>query len=284
MNRISLLVLLTGIGCWAQDQPEVFILPIDAGEPINVSQDAGYDNQPFFIDNQQLIFAGTNGDQTDIATYRLDTATKEFVQPPTPGGEYSPQGIPGGNDIAAVRLDPDGKQRLYRYSSPDYDKSTEWIPELQVAYYAFHSDSLILATVLSGSSLDLVLANNKNGQVDTLLTKAGRSIHKVPDSDAMSYTAVNEQGNYDIYQLDIETQESYFVAQLPVGIQDHIWLSDSLLLLGSRSTLYTYDLFGGGSWEVYLDLSKYGIAQISRLAISPDGKHLAFAAVVQSKE
>lgn len=277
-------MLLTGIGCWAQEQPEVFVLPIEVGKPINVSHDPGYDNQPFFIDNQQLIFASTNGDQTDIASYSLDSDQKEFLHPPTPGGEYSPQLIPGGKDIAAVRLDPDGKQRLYRYSSPDYAISTEWIPELQVAYYAFHSDSLMLATVLSGSSLDLVVVNNKTQQVDTLLTRAGRSIHRVPNIEAMSYTAINEQGNYDIYQFDVETQESYFVVQLPVGIQDHIWLSDSLLLLGSRSTLYTYDLFGEGNWEVYLDLSNYGITQISRLAMSPDGKYLAFAALVQQKK
>jgi len=279
MNKLLVLLLLLGSNCFSQAQPDVFILKLDDSAPINVSNDPGYDNQPFFISNTELLFAANNETQTDIGHYLIQEKQKRYIHPKTEGGEYSPRQIPGSNDIAAVRLDPDGKQRLYRYSAPNYTQNQEWIPELQVAYYALHSEHLLLGTVLSGNTLDLVLANNKTGQVDTLLTKAGRSIHKVPDSDAMSYTALNEEGNYDIYQIDVKTQESFFVAQLPIGIQDHIWTSDAMMIIGSGSSLYTYDLFGDGSWEPMMDLAKYGIKDISRLSMSPDGKYLAFAAL-----
>ena len=291
MYKLVIPFLLWGLLGHAQDQPEVFEMNIKIEEaglkgshPVNASNDPGYDNQPSFISNTQLLFAASNGAQTDIGLIDLETASKAYIHPSTPGGEYSPQQIPGSKDIAAVRLDPDGKQRLYRYLAPDYAVNQEWIPELQVAYYAFHSDSVILATVLAGNSLDLVLANNKSGKVDTLLTKAGRSIHRVPDSEAMSYTALNEQGNYDIYQLDVNSGESFFVAQLPIGIQDHIWLSDSLMLIGSGSSLFLYDLYGDGSWKPAMDLSEHGIKEITRLTVSPDRSKLAFAATLQPKE
>jgi len=94
----------------------------------------------------------------------------------------------------------------------------------------------------------------------------------------MSYTAVNEDGNYDIYQLDMENFESFIITQLPIGIQDHIWLDDSKLLCGSRDKLFLYDLFGSGEWKEIADLSAYNITNLTRLAVSPDGTKLALAA------
>ena len=76
----------------------------------------------------------------------------------------------------------------------------------------------------------------------------------------------------------METRESFFVTQLPIGIQDHIWLDDSKLLCGSGERLYLYDLFGKGSWEEVADLSAYNIKDITRLALSPNGKRLAVVA------
>lgn len=291
MHKLLSPLLLFGFIGFAQEQPEVFIANIQwdqnafsVDELQNISEDAGYDNQPAFFNDQLLLFAGSNQGQTEIASYDLASGKKAYLNPPSPGGEYSPQRIPKSQDVAAVRLDPDGKQRLYRYAAPSYSNNTEWIPDLQVAYYAFQSDSLILATVLSGNTLDLVLANSKTQKADTILSKAGRSIHRVPDSEAMSYTALNEQGNYDIYQLDIDSGESFFVAQLPTGIQDHIWLSDSLMLIGSGSSLFFYDLYGAGEWKLALNLAQHGIKDITRICISPDRTKLAFAATLQPKE
>ena len=94
----------------------------------------------------------------------------------------------------------------------------------------------------------------------------------------MSYTSVNDEGNMDVYQLDISTLESFFVSQLPVGIQDHIWLDESTLLIGSLDKLFLLDLFGNGEWKLVADLSKYNIKDITRLAVNPDGSKLAMVA------
>jgi hypothetical protein len=82
----------------------------------------------------------------------------------------------------------------------------------------------------------------------------------------------------DVYQLDISTLESFFVSQLPVGIQDHIWLDESTLLIGSLDKLFLLDLFGNGEWKLVADLSKYNIKDITRLAVNPDGSKLAMVA------
>ncbi len=285
------LILVTSEILIAQTNTEVYISDIDISaesftisEPQNVSKNIGYDNQPSFYDSETLLFAGTQGKDTDIAISGATSLSPEFLFLDTEGGEYSPQRIPGSQEVAAVRLDPDGKQRLYSYKKKPSSDVRILLDELQVAYYAFANSETLLASVLAGNQLDLVVANLKTQKLDTILEGSGRSIHKVPGTDAMSYTAINEEGNWDIYQLDMESLESFFVCQLPIGIQDHIWLDDSRLLLGSGDKLFLYDLFGNGEWKMVADLPDYNLNEITRLAVSPNGKKLAFAAETIGKD
>ncbi|MFT5102792.1 MAG: hypothetical protein ACI86C_000438 [Candidatus Latescibacterota bacterium] len=268
----------------AQPETDVFLMDITTNQSgvnieniKNVSNRAGYDNQPAFYDDNTLIYAGTLNGATDIAAMQIDTAAAYWMNSPTEGGEYSPLKIPNSPHLSAVRLDPDGLQRLYKY--PEANKpSALLIDNLQVAYYAYANEDSMLASVLSDGNLDLVFIDLQKKKIDTLLQGSGRSIHKIPGKEAMSYTATNEEGNLDVFQLDLEDKESYFVCQLPIGIQDYIWLDDSKLLLGSGSQLFLYDLFGDGDWKHVVDLSEAKINEISRLALSPDGTKLALAA------
>ncbi len=281
---IKVSFLFFGIVVLAQPATEVYLMDLNQTEEKitisnfqNISKDPGYDNQPSFGDESFLYYAGNNNGQTDIALYILEDGSKKWFNKPTTGGEYSPTLIPGTNMVASVRLDTNGLQRLYSYDNAS-GESTELVKGLQVAYFAFLDNKTILSTVLSDGQLDLVLSDLNKQTNDTILVNAGRSIHKVPDTEAMSYTAANEDGNMDIYQWDPETGESYFVAQLPIGIQDHIWFSDSKLLCGSGDKLYLYDLFGSGDWKLAVDLSEYKIKDITRLAVSPNGTKLAIVA------
>ncbi|HBY67473.1 MAG TPA: hypothetical protein DEG69_06785 [Flavobacteriaceae bacterium] len=283
-KNLALLLSLIGYFVIAQENTEVYLMDITSaysGLEVynfkNISNNSGYDNQPSFVDNDTILFAGNNTNQTDIASYSISSEEKSFLNPPTEGGEYSPMQIPNSEKITAVRLDPNGKQRLYTYDKKEPQKET--IPNLQVAYYAFKDEKTLLASVLAQNELNLVVANVKTQKVDTLKYNAGRSIHKVPNTKrTMSYTFLNEDGNYDVYQLNMDTLESFFVAELPIGIQDHIWLSESKLLIGSGDKLFLYDLFGNGEWQEVANLSEHNITNITRLAVSPNGKKLAFVA------
>lgn len=280
-----LIFFIFGSFGWSQSNTEVYTMDILLEEEglkvtkfLNVSRAPGYDNQPSFFDNDQLLFAGTRKEDTDIALSSAHRYMPLFLFQDTEGGEYSPQRIPNSKEVAAVRLDADGLQRLYAYPEKSEDAIRLLHPNLQVAYYAFANKNSILASVLAGDKLDLVLADLQTGKVDTIVEGSGRSIHKVPNSNAMSYTLVNEDGNLDVYQFDIATKESFFVCQLPLGIQDHIWIDDTKLLIGSRKQLFLYDLFGNGDWKKVADLSNYPIDNITRMAISENGKKLAIVA------
>jgi hypothetical protein len=280
------LLLFTCINLIAQTNSEVYLCEIKSeyGGLItynfqNISNDEGYDSQPSFASDNQVLFAGNKGNQTDIVLYNISEKTKTWFNKTTKGGEYSPIQIPdSSNKVSAVRLDPDGLQRLYVYDAISKE-NIELIEGLQVAYYDFYNAETIVASVLSGDNLDLVFSNLKTKKTDTLIRNVGRSIHKVPGSKMMSYTSVNEDKNQEVYLLDMETKESFFVCQLPIGLQDYTWLNDSQILIGSGSKLYIYDTFLNSDWTEVADLSDYNIKDISRLAVSPDGARLSLVAI-----
>jgi Tol biopolymer transport system component len=282
MNKFFVLTafLLTGV-LRSQENTEVFVFdiaPSYTGIELlnvrNVSNNEGYDNQPSFISNEALVFAGNNNGQIDISEYDFNTKLKRWVNAETEGGEYSPQKFPSSTDVAAVRLDKDGKQRLYRYSAKTGESSVI-LEDLQVAYFAFYNDQKILATVLNNEKLDLVMIDLQLKSVDTLFSDAGRSIQKVPKSKSISYTLINESKKLDLYVLDINSGESYFICELPTGVQDYVWLNDTQVLVGMNSTLYLYDTLGEAEWNKVASVSEFGIKNISRMAISPNGKKLA---------
>ena len=278
---LFLFIILTNLLTFAQENTEVYVFDIAPSyeglellNGRNISNNEGYDNQPSFISNETLVFAGNNNGQTDISEYNLTSKLQKWVNQKTDGGEFSPQKFPSNDDLAAVRLDKDGLQRLYRYNS-EKGKSSEIIKDLQVAYFAFYNDQKILATVLDGDSMDLVLIDLPSKSADTLFYKAGRSLQKVPKIASMSYSLVNEEGNLDLYLLDMNSYESFFVCELPIGIQDYVWINDTQILVGSGNKLYMYDTLGEPEWNRVASLEEYGIKNISRMAISPDGKKLA---------
>ncbi len=271
---------------FSQQNPEVYVFDIfPAYEGLellnvrNISNNEGYDNQPSFISNESVVFASNNNGQTDISEYNFTTEQKKWANQKTEGSEYSPQKFPSNDDLAAVRLDKDGTQRLYRYNSQT-GKSAEVIKDLQVAYFAFYNNDKIFATVLNNDTLDLTLIDLSTQSVDTLFKNAGRKLQRVPNTTSMSYTLANDEGNLDLYVMDMSNRESYFICELPVGVQDYVWINDAQILIGMGSKLYIYDTLGEPDWKRVASLDEFGIKNITRMAISPNGKKLALVGEV----
>lgn len=283
-----LILLLFPLVIWSQNPPEteVFLFDITSSETgisiqngINISNNPGYDNQPSFYDDETVLFAKTRGNLTDVAGYSLKFDKTFWLNTSPLGGEYSPQRIPNSKDFTAVRLDTTGLQRLYRYDIKT-TASVILIPEYKIAYYAFYDETTLVASVINGDKLNLILFDLAN-DTQTLITKnSGRSIQKVPGTNSISYTVINDEQQLDLYLLELSNEgpESYFVCTLPIGIQDCIWINETQILLGSGKQLFLYDTLGQTEWKSIADLSTYGLKEVTRMAISPDGSKLSLVA------
>jgi Tol biopolymer transport system component len=282
MSHIFTIAILFGLTLSAQTNTEVFLFDIDTsnGKAVlknmrNVSNNEGYDNQPSFLHEDLLLFSGNNEGQTDIALYDIASGKRSWLNRKTPGGEYSPQKLPLSDEVAAVRLDTNGLQRLYYYH-PETKKIGLVLDDLQVAYYHFYTENDLVSAVLGINELDLVISDIHEKSNDTIVKNVGRSIQGVPYQKYVSYTVINEEKNHDLYIIDMDgDRDSYFVCQLPIGIQDHSWLDEYRIIIGSNSKLYIYDTLEDPNWKEWFSLKDYGINNITRISVSPNGKKIA---------
>lgn len=272
---------------FSQSNTEVFLFDLEKNNSeikvsngINISNNDGYDNQPSFFGDDSVLYASTRNGQTDIAQYHINYKSKTFINF-TKGGEYTPLKIPNKNAVSAVRLDTDGKQRLYSYNLSN-GESTELIKDLVVAYYTWYDDNSIVSAVIENEQLNLYVSNTTDGTNRKYATSVGRSFHKIPNSNLVSFIYKETDKTWQIRSLNPNNGITRLIANTIEGVEDICWLDGKTLLSGKNGILYKLTLKKDNNWKKIADLSSYGITNITRLAVNDDGTKLLIAADLQS--
>ena len=236
----------------------------------NLSQNPGYDNQPSFWSENELLYASTRNGQTDVLRHHLVTNKKEWRCTTTIGSEYSPLRIPEREVFSAIRLDSTERQRLYRYAGNGIIDLVH--PMLKVGYQLWIDANNLLCTVLIENRMDLYWLVVDSGTATRLQTNVGRSLHLLPNKELLSYTH-NKDGIAIVTTLDQKTKEQTAVFELPKGVQDHAWLPNGEIVYGQGSALYTAPPMGKA--RLLYQFAETEIKNISRIAIGPKGKRIA---------
>lgn len=276
-----LLIFVVTYTLQSQTNTEVFLFDLDTknskielNNALNLSNNEGYDNQPSFLNERYIVFASTRNNQTDIAKYDMRYNSKSWLNF-TEGGEYTPLKIPNSNEVSAVRLDPDGKQRLYAYNMSN-GESKEIIENLVVAYYTWADDHTVVSAVIEGDNLNLYATNTQDNSSRQYATNVGRSFHKIPDSDKVSFISKdNEQ--WQIKSLNPSTGDTKVIANTMEGVEDICWLDSKTILSGKDNILYKLTLNKDNYWKQVIDLSSNGITKITRLSTNTEGTKLLIA-------
>lgn len=237
---------------------------------INISNIEGYDNRPSFFGDTTFLFSSTRDNQTKIASFDIKENTSNWVSNPSDGSEYSLLKIPREDAISAIRLDTDGLQRLYTYDLKS-DESKELLEGLKVGYDVWYSTDIIVGTVLLDDRMDLVVSNLIN---HTIQRNVGRSLHKIPNTDLISYIS-KEGGTKRVKSLNPLSGATQALISLPDMSKDLCRLPDGKLVTASDAVLLTCNPFKDQGWKQvhrFTDISFYGI---SRIVISPNGNYLA---------
>lgn len=258
-------------GLWAQGETDVYLIDLttDHPTPTNISRNLGYDNQPSFWDNDYLLYTRTRAGQTDIVRYHLNSKKTEWLCDTPQGSEYSPLGIPESNAFSAIRLDTTGLQRLYRYDNKGLSSLIH--PDLKIGYHRWISVTSLLCTVLVEDHMNLMLVLPDKSST-LIAEKVGRSLHRIPNTKQFSFIQQKE-GKSVLSSYDPTTQLIQSLLTLPEGVQDVAWLASGTLIFGQGDRLFQWD--PTTSTEVGIWKKLEGINNISRLAVSPNGKMLA---------
>ncbi len=291
MKKIVLLsvTFLLSAFAFSQQDTEIFLFNIESPSSNisvtsgkNISNNEGYDNQPSFMNKDYILFSSNRNGQTDIIKYHTNYGSKTWLNF-TEGGEYTPLKVPNKDAVSAVRLDPDGKQRLYAYNLKT-SESTEIIKDLVVAYYTWYDENTIVSAVIEDTELNLYITDVNKGISKKYATNVGRSFHKIPNSNLVSFISKEDETQWKIKSLNPKTGAIKTIANTIEGVEDICWLNHITILSGKGSSLQKFTLNKDNNWKTVTDLSSYGITTITRLTTNPEATKLLIAAETTQAE
>ncbi|MGK7390938.1 MAG: TolB family protein [Candidatus Cyclobacteriaceae bacterium M2_1C_046] len=263
----------------AQPGTEIYIFDLikdgnkyNLKNPVNISfSNPGYDNQPHFLNSNSVLYAATRAEQTDIAKVEFNGKSLEWLTQ-TQGSEYSPTPTPDGEGFSAILLEKDGTQLLWKYYFDERDPKV-LVPDLKIGYHCWFDENTIVAFVL-GEPLTLQICHLRENKNKVIAENIGRSLHKIPDQQRVSYIS-KETENWKIMALDPVTGEKNEIIHALPGSDDMAWDPDGVIFMGKENELYKFEPKNDQSWQKVTSLEDLGLYNITRLAISPNGKKIA---------
>ncbi len=255
---------------------------LEFGRPANITNRAGYDNQPSFLpDGRSLLYTSAReGDQTDIYRYDFNTGQAARLTS-TPEGEYSPTVMPGGKFFSVIRVEADKTQRLWKF--PLAGGTPELVlPNLKPVGYHLWLDARTLALFILGANGQpntLQLAPIDNTFLDTIHVNIGRALHLIPRRQAFSFVHKISPGEWLIKAFDLKTKRSTTLARTLPTSEDLAWTPGGTILMAQEAKLYQLDPAAPApDWQLVADFSAAGLKKITRLAFSPKADRLALVA------
>jgi hypothetical protein len=247
---------------------------------VNITNHKGYDNQPFFHPSKPDIYFSSFNDsgRSDIKYYDYKKKTTGNLTV-TNEREYSPTVTPDGKFISCIIQRDNGAQDLGKYPVSGGEPEV-LINDLIIGYHAWAGNNKLLLFVLGDSSRNTLHYYDLSAKKDTILsTNIGRSLHKIPGQNAMSFVQKISDKESLIKRFDIADAAITTITSALPG-QDHLaWLQKSTILMSDGVKLFSYRHGTDKSWQPVIvegDISM--LKGISRLAV--DIKNTKLALVV----
>ncbi|MCF6298164.1 MAG: hypothetical protein L3J08_09325 [Flavobacteriaceae bacterium] len=280
----SFLMIFICATIFAQEATEIYLFDLNKVEgtyylnnPINISNNEGYDNQPCFTnDGSAILFTSTRNGQTDIARYNLKNNYRNWITN-TEVNEYSPAPYMGKKKyFTCVRFD-NNEPILYKYSYRKKEPQV-LIPNLKVVYYVWFNKNIVITYVL-GDVESLQVSNFRYKIKYPIEQNIGRSLNKIPNplsigNDKISYISKNHEIS-EINAINPLTSDSEYIADALEGSEDLTWTIDGAILMGKEDQIYILYPKKDKDWKpIYIE-SEAPIEGITRMTVSPDGKKIA---------
>jgi hypothetical protein len=290
MKSIAILLGLMLVQAQAPPSTDIFLVDVTfqksrhtIGRPLNVTAREGYDNQPMFLPDGGSFFYTSirEGRPTDI--YRYTIASRADVRmTDTTEGEYSATPTPDGKFFSVIRVEADSTQRLWKFPIAGGTPSLVLENVKPVGYHTWIDDRTLLLFVL-GNPATLQLANVTTGKSEVIASNIGRSLHRIPGQNKMSFIHKVGPEEWYIKSFDPRTRQIAELVRTLPGAEDIAWTPDGAALIGKDAKLYMWNPSSDTNWQEIADFTSSGLKDITRLALSPKGDRLAIVAVPVAK-
>ena len=167
--------------------------------------------------------------------------------------------------ISAIRVEADGTQRLWQFTSDGQQPQLLLNDIKPVGYHAW-TDAQTLALFVLGQPATLQLADRRTGKAETLARNIGRSLQMIPLRGTVSFVerepAADSTATLHIRELDPKTRAITPLVDAPAGSRDAdlAWAPDGLLLMAKDDALYGWRRTDAASgWKRLADLGPLGL-------------------------
>ena len=149
------------------------------GQPVKITNWAGYNNQPSFLpDGKSILYTSIRDKQADIYRYDIRSGSTAQVAN-TPESEYSPTLMPDGKSISVVRVEADGTQRLWKFPLAGGPPALI-LEKIKPVGYHLWVDEDTLALFVLGKPNTLQLVDLRTGKAEVIADNPGRILRRVP--------------------------------------------------------------------------------------------------------
>lgn len=297
MSLFSKIIALVAIVITSQATPSVAQLPNTQVYAFDLGRDGagftflrckmltafnpyGYNNQPQWINNNELYLAvqfPNDTNQTDIWSLSLINNVITRVTA-TPESEYSPTLMPDRRSISCVRVDAGSSttQRLWSYPIDRSSAGSDLLSlHPNVGYHTWLSDNKLALFMVDGSSNYLKLVNSNDQSSIQLTVGIGRSLARMKDGK-LAYVHKETAQRWVIKSMDPVSYNNAVISETVPGSEDFALLADGTFLMGIGAKMYAlYPADPQKQWREVADLSKFGVLNIKRIAVSREGDKIA---------
>jgi WD40 repeat protein len=246
------------------------------GQPVQISNWAGYNNQPSFLpDGKSILYTSIRDKQADIYRYDISSAATTQITN-TPESEYSPTLMPHGKFISVVRVEADGTQRLWKFPLAGGPPSLI-LEKIKPVGYHLWVDENTLALFVLGKPNTLQLVDLRSGRAEVVADNPGRILRRVPHENKFSFVHKVSDQEWLIKTFDLKTRNIATYIKTFNGMEDYAWTPAGVLLMANGSKLFARKK-SDFAWEELADFSNAGLKNITRIAVSAKGDRIAVVA------
>lgn len=276
----SIFMLLISSFAFTQEATEIYLFDlIESGKsftiknPVNISKQTGYDNQPSFTeDGSSILFTSFRDGQSDIAIYDLEQELRSWLTD-TPENEISPMAYPGKKKLfTCIRADKKENQKLYIYAYKGKEPEV-LIGDAKVAYYTWFDKNTLVTYELG--DMDAIYVNNFKLKIKyPVQQNTGRSFQRKPGTVLLGFIS-ELHDEPEIYSIDLKTSKLTYLADALENSLDMAFTTNGNILMAKDNQIYKFRPEEDKEWKNVPIESELPLKQITRLVISPDGKKIA---------
>ncbi len=230
----------------------------------------GYNNQPFFINPEEVYITSNFYDKDFTDFIKLDIVNEEYYRITATDSisEYSPTPRALTGYFSAVRVEKDGTtQSLWLYPNDHSNSGRRILEDVNnVGYHCWLSEEEI-ALFLVSTPMKLAIGNLETGIVSAVLENIGRCFQQNSDGDLLFVHKMTEDIWY-IKSYNMEARKATIITQTRPNSEDFTLLSDGTIIMAEGSKVFSIHPGRDEYWNEIVDLSEFDILNISRLAVS----------------